>query len=86
LRKEVIQKFYDLLCQFEEWFSNQKRLKFYSASLLFVYDGADPINGLVKLRLIDFAHVLDIDDGKPDENFLFGVTYLKTILQNLLKR
>jgi hypothetical protein len=65
-----------------DWFLSQSSLRFYSSSLLFVYDGARPTH--LRVRMIDFAHVLPMasPDGK-DENYLFGVKELLARLRFL---
>ena len=40
-----------------EWFESQSSLRFYSASILFVYEGDPSAGSNVEVKFIDFAHV-----------------------------
>lgn len=58
--------------------------RFYSSSLLFIYDGKqDPDSQPeVRLKMIDFAHVHPIQDNRKDEGYIFG---LKNLIEQLEK-
>jgi len=65
------------------WFSSQHTLQFFSSSLLFVFDGANPTE--LRVKMIDFAHVLPLHGGEEerDENYLFGLRELLSRLRSL---
>ncbi|PKA56855.1 Inositol polyphosphate multikinase beta [Apostasia shenzhenica] len=67
------------LLELKAWFENQTLFHFYSTSVLAAYDNDDcddgQFQGRPRLRLIDFAHVLD-SDGVIDHNFLGGICSL----------
>ncbi|KAJ5067753.1 inositol polyphosphate kinase [Anaeramoeba ignava] len=72
---EKIEKFYDLMIQF-------KKLRSFSSSLLFLYDGEGKLNP--KLYWIDFAHSYDnIPEGQDEDGFVFGLKNLIQILKEL---
>lgn len=64
----------------------QKHFKFYSSSLLLVYEGAplDIAPRAVDVRMIDFAHT-QRSGGEPDKGYLFGVQNLIKIMSNVLQ-
>jgi hypothetical protein len=75
---EVIDPFLELLKPLEEWFDKQSELRFYSSSLLFIYDGHPDANRKdVRLKMIDFAHVHPIKDGGKDDGYILGLKNLR---------
>jgi len=85
--KRIIRAFLVRLTQLHAWMSSQKELRFYSSSLLFLYEG-DEANDtrdtpMIDLRMIDFAHVHMIRDGGFDEGYLFGLNNLIRIFTEL---
>jgi hypothetical protein len=65
-----------------KWFESQHSLRFFSSSLLFVYDGANPTE--LRVKMIDFAHVFPIrNESERDDNYLFGVKELLARLRTL---
>jgi hypothetical protein len=85
VRKELIDRFIELIKKIQTWMSTQKEYRFFSSSLLFIYDGVKPTDGKelkVNIKLIDFAHVHPIKDGGSDEGYLFG---LKNLMEHLQK-
>ena len=60
--------------------------RFYSGSLLVVYDGSTS-SDLVDLRMIDFAHSLLIQstgEFDPDQDYLFGLERLIDVFREIL--
>lgn len=80
-----------------DWWNSQDVIHVYSSSLLLVYD-AEKLKELlsgalkeeeliadsswVKIRMIDFAHVVPANSLK-DENYISGLSNLITILKNM---
>lgn len=56
----------------------------YSASLLLIWD-AESEEPRVRVRLIDMAHVLPLDNGERDDNVIGGMENLIQILEQLAK-
>jgi len=76
IRVDVINFFIKRLLVLFNWMKEQTLYRFYSSSLLFVYDGDDVEN--YDVRMIDFAHVFEIKDGGLDQGYIKG---LKQILR-----
>lgn len=59
------------LSRLKQWFEVQTNYHFYSCSILIFYDGETALDGRAdpKLKLVDFAHVVD-GRGVIDHNFL----------------
>ncbi|XP_022654234.1 inositol polyphosphate multikinase-like [Varroa jacobsoni] len=72
-----VELMFDQLKTIDKWFMNQRRFVFYGSSILFIYE-AKKEHATVKL--IDFAHVheMDQENGKLDDNYIYG-------LKNLIK-
>jgi len=86
-RKQAVLDALRVLRRIKEYISNQKDLRFYSSSLLFIYEG-DDIEGNhsgMDIRMIDFAHVHPIHDGGRDEGYIFGLTHLLGLMETLSK-
>lgn len=79
----VLEKLHTFLA----WFESQSQFSFYASSLLVVYE-SDPAcwptykTQIADVRLIDFAHVFPITEGR-DENFLKGLRTLIGYLERL---
>ena len=84
-RKSVVDAFIKLLEQILAWFDSQKDLRFYSSSLLFLFEGdeEDHKDAAVDLRMIDFAHVHPIHDQGKDEGYILGLKNLIGIMKNI---
>jgi len=83
IRKDLIDGFLEILRKVQAFFEGQRELRFYSSSLLFLYDGKKPEkNPRVDIRMIDFAHVHEIKDGGRDDGYIFG---LKNLIAQLEK-
>eukprot|EP01130_Rhizamoeba_saxonica_P006758 TRINITY_DN26_c0_g1_i2.p1 TRINITY_DN26_c0_g1~~TRINITY_DN26_c0_g1_i2.p1 ORF type:complete len:180 (-),score=49.61 TRINITY_DN26_c0_g1_i2:20-559(-) len=83
LRLDLVEYFLGELLKVQEYFHRQTLMSFYSSSLLFVYDGANP-EPHGRLKIIDFAHVFDLEDGAHDDNYIFGIDNLVTYFQEFL--
>jgi len=83
IRKDLIHGFIEILRKVQAFFDGQKELRFYSSSLLFLYDGKKPDGSAaprVDIRMIDFAHVHEIKDSGKDDGYIFG---LKNLIEKL---
>jgi len=69
-----------------------KGFRYYSSSLLFLYDGAstskNTVEPKVRVTMIDFAHTYcneskALENG--DDGYVFGLNNLKKLLENLIK-
>jgi 1D-myo-inositol-tetrakisphosphate 5-kinase/inositol-polyphosphate multikinase len=68
------------------WFRLQREFRFYSASVLILYEGdaSDAGGAAVRVRLVDFAHTFQTDErGKGDDNFLAGLLSLTARLNGV---
>lgn len=83
LHEAVVHNSLEKLAQLHGWMSSQQRLRFFSSSLLFVYDAANPA-AEVRVRMIDFAHVFEIKDNGLDAGYLTGLNNLIGILEAYL--
>jgi len=82
LRRDVIEFVLPDVVAILEWFKTACPFSLYSASLLFVYDAKNSQpHGRVKI--IDFAHVFDLESGARDQNFIFGLEKLVGFLKEL---
>lgn len=83
--KQVIGRLSDLIHWFE--LKNIDQLRFFSSSLLIVYDIHQYSNS-VRVSMIDFAHVFHIHDidSPLDNNYLYGIQKLKCLLMSLLEK
>lgn len=96
LRRELLPYIIQKLRQFYECVSQQNTFRFYSSSLLIIYDG-DPHtsagNPKVNIRAIDFAHTTyetsDVDrtlHKGPDEGYLLGIQTLINVFTSELEK
>jgi len=97
-RREVIQPVYDRLCHFYQCVSQQDTFRFYSSSLLIIYEGqqspSTPVR--VDVRAIDFAHTINessaLQNDKtqvhkgPDKGYLLGIKTLIDMFGELLPK
>ena len=83
----IVEKFLDRLMVLKKFFATQKLYKFYSSSILFVYDAATPKDPKVNVKLVDFAHTLpnDAKDNTLDTNFQKSLHNLIAILEGILR-
>ncbi|KAK1358059.1 Inositol polyphosphate multikinase [Heracleum sosnowskyi] len=74
------------LLELKAWFEEQTLFHFYSCSILFMYEkgsGLEGQNCKAKVKLIDFAHVLD-GCGVIDHNFLGGLCSLINFIKGII--
>jgi len=78
IRVDVVTYYIKRIYVLLNWMKEQTLYRFYSSSLLFVYDGADlnDNNPVADVRMIDFAHVFEIKDGGTDKGYTKGLKQL----------
>jgi len=77
IRYDAIHFFIQKLSILYSWMKEQQVYRYYSSSILFVYDGgSDEL--VADMRMIDFAHVFEIKDEGYDTGYVKG-------LKNLIK-
>jgi len=82
IRTDIINYFIGRLETLLNWMESQKLWRFYSSSLLFVYEGdVNSPHIRADLRMIDFAHVFPIRDGGIDDGYVKGLTTLISFLK-----
>lgn len=72
------------LLELKTWFQHQQHFRFYSSSILILYEGsaACPEDLNLRVCMVDFAHTFAAE-GKKDCNFLEGLTSLIECLRSL---
>ncbi|KAL6043621.1 Cdc42 rho gtpase-activating protein [Balamuthia mandrillaris] len=85
VRKEIVALALEKATAILEFMKNQRHSRFYSSSLLFLYDGDTSQPPALTLKMIDFAHVHPIKDGGLDDGYIFGVTNLLHHLEEIEK-
>jgi len=80
LRQDIIKYFITRLELIFSWMQTQNLYRFYSSSLLFVFEGDGNVMK-ADVRMIDFAHVFTIKDGGIDDGYVKGLTTLITLLK-----
>ncbi|AYU77276.1 inositol polyphosphate kinase-like protein, putative [Leishmania donovani] len=80
--REMEQVFRRQLQRLRVAFSQQTIFRFYTSSLLFVYDADDPLK-TARVTMVDFAYTYEskelLQDGDPDADFDYDVGYLKAL-------
>jgi len=73
------------LCRVME--QEQNHYRFYSTSLLLIYEGnIDEKDKEVDIRMIDFAHTFELEEGiKQDDGYLFGLKNFVQLMENIQK-
>eukprot|EP00421_Protoceratium_reticulatum_P066367 CAMPEP_0168405276 /NCGR_PEP_ID=MMETSP0228-20121227/25061_1 /TAXON_ID=133427 /ORGANISM="Protoceratium reticulatum, Strain CCCM 535 (=CCMP 1889)" /LENGTH=249 /DNA_ID=CAMNT_0008418905 /DNA_START=30 /DNA_END=779 /DNA_ORIENTATION=- len=91
-RKDVILRILDQLRELRRAVEQQPGLRLWSCSLLLCFDAAALAEGRhaellrsLLLRTIDFAHVVDTGDRRPDEEYLCGLDNFRVHLEALLR-
>ena len=99
VRKELVSPIYDSLQRFYDCLSQQNTFRFYSSSLLIIYDGCAATgssldhSSLVKVKAIDFAHTIHESSPYgthngghigPDNGYLLGVKTLIDTFQGMM--
>jgi len=84
LRVDLLPFYLEKLLEIQKHFHEQRHLRFYSSSLLFLYDGDSegPNAPKPNIKMIDFAHVHEIKDKGRDEGYITG---LKNLIDHLHK-
>ena len=69
------------------WFKDNDKFTFTASSILFVYEGDPECPGFdnCKLRVIDFAHVVERDGGR-DAGYVDGVYTLLRLVDEILRK
>jgi len=87
IRVDVMNYFIGQLEVLYKWMSTQNIWRFYSSSLLFVYEGDVSAPSKADLSMIDFAHVYDIKDKEGvDLGYTAGLRKLLEILKNFVQK
>jgi len=84
IRVDVARHFLGHVNNILAWWSSQSEFCLYSSSLLFVYDASVEHEVKANIRIIDFAHVIDIKDDSRDEGMIFGLKNLVLHLEDLI--
>jgi inositol-hexakisphosphate 5-kinase len=85
LRRGLVPLFLEKIEKLQAIFKQQQALRFYSSSLLFVYDALDEDHQEVDLRMIDFAKSYTNDDPELDHGYLLGLSTIKDVLLAILR-
>ncbi len=85
-RIDVLVDFVDKLKEFYQVMKGiDDKFRFYSTSLLMVYEGDLDSTRKIDIKMIDFAHTFNMNDiDTKDDGYLFGLTNLIDILENIL--
>ena len=89
LRTEIFLPLLDQLNRLLEIINRLDSFRFFTSSLLIIYDGLEPYD--IDVRVIDFAHAThhdimsDCPHIGPDEGFIFGLKNLIEIIEELAK-
>lgn len=69
------------------WFERQFLFRFYSSSILIIYDAAARGVPNVRIAMVDFAHAHPIpEESQRDESYTFGLKNLIALLERLLSK
>jgi len=85
-RLDVLPEIIERLKSLYETINSLLKYRFYSGSLLIVYDGLIQSN-LIDIRMIDFAHSINDETSAsngPDKDYLFGLEWLINVLREIL--
>ena len=86
LRAECIVIILDKLRRIYRRLEEQKHFKFYSSSILLMYEGDPNAPVRADLRMIDFAHTQWINESDGDPGYLFGIHTLIRLLEEILEK
>lgn len=90
-RLDLLKKFISKLIEFQKAAQNETRYRFYSTSLLLLYEGEfDDVSAKketpIDVRMIDFAHTYSLlKEEEQDDGYLFGLQNFINILQAISK-
>lgn len=86
----LVNKILEKLETISSWFEVQRHFHFYGSSILIAYDASrlwkdaiDSVDSIVRIRMIDFSHVISSRDGTKDENYTYGLGQLIDVFQKL---
>jgi len=82
-RDDVVRFMIDRITVLLSWMEVQTVYRFYSSSLLFVYEGVTD-SFRADVRMIDFAHVWEIKDNGVDEGYVKGLRRLLECLKQFI--
>lgn len=83
--RKLIYSYIRRLEELLDWMSSQSSFRFYSSSLLFIFDAAD-LSKEAQLKMIDFAHVFPItSENGRDDGYIFGLSGLIARLKSLIE-
>jgi 1D-myo-inositol-tetrakisphosphate 5-kinase/inositol-polyphosphate multikinase len=82
IRRQTVSKVIISLKLLRKWFDDNKRFRFYSSSILIIFEGMTRREDSAKVRMVDFGHVRRQLGG--DESYRLGLTTLTNILTELL--
>eukprot|EP00037_Helgoeca_nana_P030861 m.386774 g.386774 ORF g.386774 m.386774 type:complete len:413 (+) comp28281_c0_seq40:462-1700(+) len=87
--QEIVKALSDRLATLREALRTLSGMRFYSSSVLVVYEGDVSVRrspeSLVDLRIIDFANTTLSEVDGPDDAFIFGLTTLESMLRGLVE-
>ncbi len=86
LRFDVVRSFLEGLVPMRAFFASQRLYKFYSSSILFVFDADAPVGKpITRVKLVDFAHTYPNKAGDTilDDNFLSALDNLIEMWKNI---
>ena len=84
VRVDVAAHFLEHVQHILAWWKKQSVFCLYSSSLLFVFDASVENAVKAEIRVIDYAHVIDIKDGSHDDGMIFGLTNLVQHLEAVI--
>ncbi len=83
---DVLPEILERLQSLYETINSLLKYRFYSGSLLIVYDGFTQSN-LIDIRMIDFAHSINNEiSSEPDRDYLFGLERLMDVFKAILNQ
>ena len=86
IRRRTISNILVQLRPIRRWFEENKSLRFYASSLLFIYEGDvtnSPNPDMTTVKMIDFGRVRREAGG--DQGYITGLNNVKNIFADLLK-
>lgn len=86
-RMDALSQFVDRLKSFYKVMEGVKdKFRFYSTSLLMVYEGDPDSPPQINIKMIDFAHTFAMADSDVnDDGYLFGLSNLIDLMEQILK-
>lgn len=78
--KELMQKAVAEMKRIKQVLMDNSLWEFIGSSLLFVFDEENPVSTFC-LKMIDFAHVFDLETNVKDDKYLVGLNYLINMVE-----